>query len=105
MVKTAALSIRVSPELKEMLDQRAAEEGVSVAAFAERALRVHAEQPAWKLADPEIYFSPARGAQVKLPVAVGWPVALVTLDHAEALGKELIKITEAGKSLPKGKSQ
>jgi hypothetical protein len=45
------------------------------------------DKPIWMLIYPEV----ARdGTTIELPVANGWPVASLTLDHAEMLGKQLL---------------
>jgi predicted DNA-binding protein len=41
MVKTAAISLRVSPELKESLEQQATADGRSLASYVERVLTLH----------------------------------------------------------------
>lgn len=37
------------------------------------------------------------GTMIKLPVANGWPVASLPLDHAEMLGKQLLHAVAAAK--------
>jgi hypothetical protein len=49
MVKGAAISMRVEPSLKAQLEAAASEAGMTLAAFAERALEVHARTPVWSL--------------------------------------------------------
>jgi hypothetical protein len=52
------------------------------------------DKPVWTLIYPEV----ARdGATIKLPVANGWPAASLPLDHAEMLGKQLLKAVAAAK--------
>lgn len=100
MVKDAAISIRVEPALKSRLEAEASAAGLPLAAYAERALEVHSRPPKWQLHDPEVIHSAKAGTTVKLNVAEGWPVALLTIAHAEALGRQLTKAAEAAKKLP-----
>jgi hypothetical protein len=90
MVKDAAISMRVEPSLKARLEAAASESGMTLAAFAERALEVHSRGPVWSLIYPEVFHSERFGTTIKLQVAEGWPVALLTAEHAERLGKQLL---------------
>jgi len=110
MVKNAALSIRISPELKETLEKLALDAGASVAAFVERALEAHAnmheagrERPAWILKDPEVTHGPLYGTRIKLAVATGMPVALLAPAAAEKLGQQLLDAAKIAAKLPKAR--
>jgi len=100
MVKDAAISIRVEPGLKTRLEAAASAEGVTLAAFAERVLEVHSRGgrlPTWQLIYPEVNHSAKSGTTIKLPVANGWPLALLPLEHAEMLGKQLLQAVAVAK--------
>jgi hypothetical protein len=99
MVKGAAISMRVDPALKAQLEAAAAQAGTTMAAFAERALEVHSRTPIWSLIYPEVFHSERVGTAIKLQVAEGWPVALLTPDHAEHLGKQLLKAVAVTKRI------
>jgi hypothetical protein len=91
MVKGAAISMRIEPSLKARLEAAASDAGMTLAAFAERALEVHSKGPTWSLIYPEVFHSERVGTTIKLQVAEGWPVALLNPEHAEQLGKQLLK--------------
>jgi hypothetical protein len=58
------------------------------------------DKPIWMLIYPEVNHSAQSGTTIKLPVANGWPVALLTLEHAEMLGKQLLAaVAEAKRGL------
>jgi hypothetical protein len=100
MVKGAAISMRVEPELKARLEAAAAAEGLTLAAFAERVLEIHSRGgrlPTWMLIYPEVNHSARDGTTIKLPVANGWPLALLPLEHAEMLGKQLLQAVAVAK--------
>lgn len=99
MVKDAALSIRVAPELKERLEEEAARAGMTVATYAERALEVHSSPPRWQLKDPEVVHSPKTGVTIRLNVAEGWPVLLLTTARAEELSQQLAGAATTAKKL------
>ena len=102
MVRDAALSVRVTPELKASLEQAATNSGVSLASYVERALEVHSAIPKWTLADPEVFHSTKTGTTtIKLDVATGWPVALLEIKKAEDLGNRLLEAAKAAKRLSK----
>jgi|SRR5580693_4780066 hypothetical protein len=102
MVKNAALSIRIAPELKDQLEGLAANAGMSVASYAERALKLHAAPLQWVLSNPELTHSLMNGAQVKLPVAEGLPLAFLTPEHAAALGGQLLHAAQVASVTPVG---
>ena len=109
MVKTAALSIRVSPELKDVLDRLAGQAGLSVASYTERALKAHTDAaiagaalPKWILTDPEVVHTVAHGPRIKLAVAQGWPVAVLPREQAESLGKQLLHAAQVAGITPGG---
>jgi hypothetical protein len=99
MVKGAAISIRVEPALKARLEKEAAKAGTTLAAYVERALEVHAQPPKLELSDPEVVHGSKAGTRIKLNVATGWPVALLTPDHAERLGKQLLTAVDVTKRI------
>jgi hypothetical protein len=99
MVKDAAISMRVEPSLKARLEAEAAKAGMTLAAYAERALDVHSRCPVWMLIYPDVLHSERAGTTIVLPVANGWPVASLTLEHAEHLGKQLLGAVAAAKRL------
>lgn len=100
MVKDAAISVRVDEALKEHLENQARDEGRSLAAYVERVLQVHTTLPRWRLDEPQALNSKKRGAQVALPIAEGWPLATLSAEHAERLGKQLISLAQAARKLP-----
>jgi len=100
LVKDAAISMRVEPELKARLEAAAAAEGISLAGFAERVLEVHSRGgslPTWMLIYPEVNHSAKTGTTIKLPVANGWPLALLPIEHAEMLGRQLLQAVDIAK--------
>jgi hypothetical protein len=99
MVKAAAISIRVAPELKARLEEEAAKAGSTVAAYVERALAVHSQPPNLELSDPEVVHTMKAGTCIKLNLAKGWPVALLSPERAERLAKELSSAVAAAKRL------
>jgi hypothetical protein len=99
MVKDAAISIRVEPSLKERLEQTAAEAGMTLAAYAERALDTHSAPPQWELKDPEVVHTARLGTAVKINIAAGWPVCLLDPQSAEKLGYDLLECARASKRL------
>jgi hypothetical protein len=100
MVKDAAISMRVEPSLKARLEAEAAKAGMTLAAYAERALDVHSRGPVWMLIYPDVLHSERAGTTtIVLPVANGWPVASLTLEHAEHLGKQLLGAVAAAKRI------
>jgi hypothetical protein len=99
MVRDAAISIRVDSELKERLEVEAERAGISLAKYVEQALEVHSQPPKLQLSDPEVVHSSRYGTRIKLDLAVGWPAALLPLDHAEKLAKDLRDAVATGKKL------
>lgn len=99
MVKGAALSMRIDPALKAQLEAAASAAGTTMAAFVERALEVHSRTPAWSLNDPEVFHSERVGTAIKLQVADGWPVALLSPAHAEQLAQQLLKAVAVAKRI------
>lgn len=100
MVKDAAISIRVESELKARLEAAASADGMTLATFVERALDQRAQRgglPTWMLIYPEVNVSAKTGTTIKLPVAEGWPLALLPVEHAEMLGKQLLQAVAAAK--------
>jgi hypothetical protein len=56
------------------------------------------DQPStWMLIYPEVNHSAQSGTRIMLPVAIGWPVALLSLEHAEMLSKQLAQAVAAAK--------
>ena len=56
--------------------------------------------PAWILGDCEPMHVKRMGPRVMLRIAVGLAPAMLTPDHAEALGKELIETAERARVMP-----
>jgi hypothetical protein len=102
MIKDASLSLRIDGKLKEDLQQHAAAQGRTLASYIERALMVHGKIPFWMFEDPQPLHRKKGSPRVALSVAVGWPSAELTADHAERLGKELIKAAEIARKMPPG---
>ena len=100
VVKTAAISVRVPPHLKEAIEQQATADGRSLASYVERVLTLHGQPPAWILRDVQPINRKKRGPAVNIPIAEGWPGALLDANHAEALGKQLIAAAQIAKKLP-----
>jgi len=99
MVKDAAISVRVEPSLKESLEQEAARQRMTLAGYVEQILTVHSQPPSWALDCPEVAHTKKSGASIKLEVAAGWPVALLSPVHAEKLAMELLDCVAASKRL------
>ncbi len=99
MVKDATISMRVEPSLKAQLEAAASDAGMTLAAYAERALEVHSRPPAWDLKDPEVLHTPRLGTMVKICIAAGWPVCLLDPQSAEKLGYDLLECARAAKRL------
>ena len=100
MVRDAALSIRITPELKKRLEDEAANAGTSLASYAERALGVHSAPPRWILSDVEVVHD-GKGTTIKLRIAEGWPVALMPVAKAEELGTRLLEAVKTAKKIGK----
>jgi hypothetical protein len=101
MVKNAMVSIRVAPEVKERLEKAAMLDGRSVASYVERLLdSLHQSLPRWILRDCYPIHRNDIGPRVVLSIAVGMPTAMLTADHAEALGKQLIAAAQMAEKLP-----
>lgn len=49
------------------------------------------DPPDWILHDPQVVHQKEVGWQVCLAIAEGWPVACLSANHAEELGKQLIE--------------
>jgi hypothetical protein len=101
MVKDAAISLRVEPSLKERLEKTASDKNMTLAAFAEQVLDVHSLPPQWQLTEPEIFHTAKLGAAVKLNVATGWPICILSPARAEKLALELLECARATKRLEK----
>jgi hypothetical protein len=99
MVKDAVISIRVEPSLKERLERIAGDRNLTMAAYAEQALNVHSLPPQWQLEEPEIFHTSKAGAAVKLNVAAGWPVCVMSPARAEKLALELLECARAAQRL------
>jgi HicB family len=99
VVKDAAISIRVEPSLKERLEAEAEKKGQTLAKYVEQALEVHSRPPRIVLKEPQITHSGRTGTRIVLDLADGWPVALLPLDHAEKLAKELQIVVATAKKL------
>ena len=98
MIKEAALSLRIDGDLKEALQQQADAQGRSLASYVERALMVHGKIPLWTFDDPQPRHAKKEGPRVVLSVATGWPSAMLTAEHAERLGRELIGAAERARN-------
>ena len=54
--------------------------------------------PAWILHDPQVVHQKEVGWKVRLPIAEGWPVAYLSANHAEELGKQLIEAAKRARN-------
>jgi predicted DNA-binding protein len=99
-MRSAAISVRVAPNLKESLEATAKREGRSLASYVERLLTRHEMMPEWILRDANPSNRAERGPHVSLSIAEGWPTASLPADHAEALGRQLIRAAEIARGLP-----
>jgi hypothetical protein len=79
----------------------AADKNMTLAAFAEQVLDVHSLPPQWQLTEPEIFHTAKLSAAVKLNVAAGWPICILSPARAEKLALELIECARATKRLEK----
>jgi hypothetical protein len=100
VTRTAALSVRIEPQFKQMLEERAKEERRTLAAYIERVLELHHAQPAWTLRDPQPVHGEKRGPRVLLRAAEGWPSAMLLPEEAEALGRQLIHAAGVARGMP-----
>jgi hypothetical protein len=101
MVKDAAISIRVEPSLKTRLEKAASASGVTLAAYVASILATHSQTPVWTLREPEVVHTNRTGTNIKLHVANGWPVALLSSKDAQRLGIELQEAAAAANKLLK----
>ncbi len=85
--------------LKETLEQEAARQRMTLAGYVEQVLTVHSQPPTWAPDAPEVTHTKKTGASIKLEVAAGWPVALLTAAHAEKLAMELLDCVASAKRL------
>jgi hypothetical protein len=99
-MKTAAISVRVSSDLKAEIEAAAKRDARSLASYVERVLTLYQMLPQWQLRDANPLHRKESGPSVSLSVAEGWPLAVISADHAEALGRQLIEAARIGKSLP-----
>jgi hypothetical protein len=100
MTKSAAISVRVDERLKEELEKVAKQEGRSLASLVERRLSMQLQPPKWTLRDVQPLNWKSKGPLVALPVAEGWPTAVLQAEHAEALGKQLLAAAQLARKLP-----
>jgi hypothetical protein len=100
MAKTAALSVRVDPELKAALEKQAAKDGRALASYVERILVLHQLPPVWLLRDAQPLHRKRGGASVSLSIAEGWPAAIMSASNAKALGEQLIRAAQLAEKLP-----
>ena len=101
MVKNAALSIRVAPELKKRLEDKADESGITAARYAEKALDFYSGPPKFTFNEIEVVHGAKSGTRIKLNVADGMPLALLTPARAEEIGKQLIEAVQVAKKMAK----
>jgi hypothetical protein len=101
MVKDAAISIRVEPALKEHLERVASDAGLALAAYVESVLNTHSKPPQWLLADPEVVHTSKFGTAIKLNVAEGWPVCILSPAATEKLALELLDCANTANRLIK----
>jgi hypothetical protein len=99
-MKTAAISVRITSELKAGLEAEAKRDGRSLASYVERVLTLHQMLPQWLLRDANPTHREETGPRVTLPIAEGWPAASMAADQAEVLGRQLIEAARIAKSLP-----
>jgi hypothetical protein len=101
MVKDAVISIRVEPGLKVHLEEVANAKGMTLAAYIAEVLSTHSRPPTWILKEPEVVHTNRTGTNIKLNVAEGWPVAILSPTDANRLGIELQEAAAAAKKLLK----
>lgn len=99
-MKTAAISVRVSSDLKAEIEAAATREGRSLASYVERVLALHQMLPQWVLRDANPTHRKETGPRVSLPIAEGWPAVSMPANHAEDLGRQLIEAARIAKTLP-----
>lgn len=100
MTKDAAISIRVDAGFKAFLEQKAREEGRTLAAYVDRILQLLLQPPNWSLRDARPINRREGGPTVVLSVAEGWPSASIRADQAEALGNQLIRVAQLAREIP-----
>ena len=101
-LKDAAISVRVQADLKAHLENRAQEDGRTLASYVARILSHHDQVPKWILVDPDPRNLRKIGPCVNLRIAEGWPTPLLTADQAEALGKQLVAAAQVARKIPAG---
>jgi hypothetical protein len=100
MTKDAAISVRIDARLKAFLEQKAREEGRTLAAYVHRILQLLHQLPSWILRDAQPINRREGGPSVVLLIAEGWPSAVMSADRAEALGKQLIGAAQLARKIP-----
>ncbi|MGA7384167.1 MAG: hypothetical protein WBW81_05595 [Methylocella sp.] len=100
MTKDAAISVRVDARFKAFLEQKAREEGRTLAAYVDRILQLLLQPPNWVLRDAQPINRRQGGPTVVLPIAEGWPSAGMSADQAEALGNQLIGAAQLARKIP-----
>jgi hypothetical protein len=100
VTKDAAISVRVDAGFKAFLEQKAREEGRTLAAYVDRVLQLLLQPPNWILRDAQPINRREGGPTVVLLIAEGWPSALVSADQAEALGNRLIRAAQLAREIP-----
>jgi len=100
MAKSEALSIRIDPALKEKIERDAEKDGRSISSHVERILDLHTKLPQWILRDCQPQHRRLGKPHVVLPIAEGWPSAVLSADHAERLGEQLIGVAKLARKTP-----
>lgn len=100
MTKDAAISVRVDARLKAFLEQKAREEGRTLAAYVDRILQLLLQPPSWIMRDAQPINRREGGPSVVLRIAEGWPSYGMSADRAEALGKQLIGAAQLARKIP-----
>jgi hypothetical protein len=100
MAKDAAISVRLDASLKAELEEEAAKDGRSLAAYVERVLRLHHVPPVWRLRDCQPLNRKGESPSVVLPIAEGWPLAELRAEAADDLGQQLIVAAQLARGLP-----
>ena len=94
----AIIHLRIPPTLKQRAEQAASTAGMSSNAWAMRCIeRCAGDKPEWILREPEIDPN-SKETRIALPIAPGWPVAMLTPAQAAQLGRQLLKQVERSRS-------
>ena len=101
MPETAAISIRVDPNLKKKVEARAKQDGRSLASLVKRMLTMMvSDKPPQYVLEPRPHNSKLGGPGVFMRIAEGMPGVFMSATAARLLAERLVRDAEAAKHLP-----